>query len=53
MLVGAVPFAADLARAFDGSAEVDFMGLNRFGESGRIGIAVDLSTPRSGSQTLS
>ena len=45
MLVGAVPFAADLVRAFDGSAEVDFMGLNRFGESGRIGIAVDPSTP--------
>jgi len=45
MLVGAVPFAADLVRAFDGAAEVDFMGLNRFGESGRIGLAVDLSTP--------
>jgi len=45
MLVGAVPFAADLVRAVEGSAEVDFLGLNRFGESGRIGIAVDLSTP--------
>ena len=45
MLVGAVPFAADLVRAVEGSAEIDFLGLNRFGESGRIGIAVDLSTP--------
>ncbi len=45
ILVGAVPFAADLVRAVEGSAEVDFLGLNRFGESGRIGIAVDLSTP--------
>ena len=45
MLVGAVPFAADLVRAVSGNAEIDFLGLNRFGESGRIGIAVDLSTP--------
>lgn len=45
MLVGAVPFAADLVRSVEGSAEVDFLGLNRFGESGRIGIAVDLATP--------
>lgn len=45
MLVGAVPFAADLVRVIDGSVEIDFLGLNRFGESGRIGIAVDLSTP--------
>jgi len=45
MLVGAVPFAADLVRAVDGPGEIDFLGLNRFGESGRIGIAVDLSTP--------
>jgi hypoxanthine phosphoribosyltransferase len=45
MLVGAVPFAADLVRTVEGRAEVDFLGLNRFGESGRIGIAVDLSTP--------
>ena len=45
MLVGSVPFAADLVRAVDGPAEIDFLGLNRFGESGRIGIAMDLSTP--------
>ena len=45
MLVGAVPFAADLVRSIDAPAEVDFLGLNRFGESGRISIAMDLSTP--------
>ena len=45
MLKGAVPFAADLVRAVESSTEIDFLGLNRFGESGRIAIAVDLSTP--------
>ena len=45
LLVGSVPFAADLVRHVDGPCEVDFLGLNRFGESGRIGIAMDLSTP--------
>lgn len=45
MLVGAVPFAADLVRQVSEPSEVDFLGLNRFGESGRIGIAMDLSLP--------
>lgn len=45
MLVGSVPFAADLVRSVDVPSEVDFMALHRFGESGRIGIAMDLSTP--------
>jgi hypoxanthine phosphoribosyltransferase len=45
MLNGSVPFAADLVRAVDLPAEVDFLGLNRYGGSGRIGIAMDLSTP--------
>lgn len=45
MLTGAVPFAADLVRRVEAPAEVDFMGLNRFGEGGRIGIAIDPSTP--------
>jgi hypoxanthine phosphoribosyltransferase len=44
MLTGAVSFTSDLVRAFDDHAEVDFMALNRFGEGGRIGIAMDLST---------
>lgn len=45
MLVGSVPFGADLVRAVGMDAEVDFMGLNRFGEGGRIGITLDTSTP--------
>jgi len=42
---GSIPFAADLVRSVDLRSEIDFLGLNRFGESGRIGIAMDLATP--------
>lgn len=45
MLLGSVPFAADLVRSVEIPSEVDFMALHRFGESGRIGIAMDLTTP--------
>lgn len=45
MLLGSVPFAADLVRSVEIPSEVDFMALHRFGESGRIGIAMDLNTP--------
>jgi hypoxanthine phosphoribosyltransferase len=45
VLNGSVPFGADLLRSVDIPAEVDFLGLNRFGESGRISIAMDLMTP--------
>ena len=45
VMTGSVPFAADLVRSVQLPAEVDFLGLNRFGESGHIGIAMDLSTP--------
>ncbi len=45
VMTGSIPFAADLVRSVDLHCEVDFLGLNRFGESGRIGIAMDLSTP--------
>jgi hypoxanthine phosphoribosyltransferase len=45
MLNGSVPFGADLVRRVEIPAEVDFLGLNRFGGAGRIGIAMDLSTP--------
>lgn len=44
VMTGSVPFAADLVRAVDLRCEVDFLGLNRFGEGGRIGIAMDLDT---------
>lgn len=45
MLNGSVPFGADLVRAVHVDSEIDFLGLNRFGESGRIGITLDSSTP--------
>lgn len=45
MLNGSVPFGADLVRSVRMDAEVDFLGLNRFGESGRIGVTLDTSTP--------
>lgn len=45
VLKGSFPFAADLVRHLDFPAEVDFMLLNRFGEGGRVGIAMDLAEP--------
>lgn len=45
MLNGSVPFGADLVRSVPVSAEVDFLGLNRYGESGKIGVTLDTSTP--------
>lgn len=44
VMTGSVPFAADLVRSVDLRCEVDFLGLNRFGEGGRIGIAMDLAS---------
>lgn len=45
IMIGSVPFAADLVRSVDLRTEIDFMELHRFGESGRIGIAMDPATP--------
>lgn len=45
VMTGSVPFAADLIRSVDLRSEVDFLALNRFGEGGRIGVAMDVSTP--------
>ncbi len=45
IMTGAIPFAADLVRSVTTSCEIDFLALNRFGESGRISIAMDLATP--------
>lgn len=45
MLMGSIPFGADLVRSVSVDSEVDFLGLNRFGESGRIGVTLDSSTP--------
>ncbi len=45
VLLGSVPFGADLVRQVDTPGEVEFLGLNRFGEGGRIRISMDLMTP--------
>ena len=45
VMLGSVPFAADLTRRVQIASEIDFLVLNRFGEGGRIGIAMDLWTP--------
>lgn len=45
VMMGSVPFAADLVRRVEVPSEIDFLVLNRFGEGGRIGIAMDLWTP--------
>ena len=45
IMKGSVVFAADLVRSVDTPSEVDFMALHRFGRGGRIGIAMDISTP--------
>jgi hypoxanthine phosphoribosyltransferase len=43
VLVGSLPFLADLTRAMTGRLEVDFLGVSRFGEGGRIRMALDTS----------
>jgi hypoxanthine phosphoribosyltransferase len=45
VLTGSVLFAADLLRAYSGPVEIDFLALNRFGESGRISVSMDVSQP--------
>jgi len=45
ILTGSVPFGADLVRSVPIGAEIDFLGLNRYGEGGRIGVTLDTTTP--------
>lgn len=44
VLKGAVPFIADLTRAMSPEVEIDFLSVTRFGDEGRVGIAVDSAT---------
>lgn len=41
ILHGALPFLADLAREIHTELEIDFLALSRFGEGGRVRIAMD------------
>lgn len=45
IMMGSIQFAADLVRHVEVRSEVDFLGLNRFGEGGRIAVSVDLASP--------
>ena len=43
VLVGALPFLADLIRTISVPVDVDFLSISRFGEGGRIRIILDVS----------
>ncbi|MFQ5554079.1 MAG: phosphoribosyltransferase [Acidimicrobiia bacterium] len=43
VLMGCIPFLADLVRATDAALEVDLLSLTRFGHEGRVGILLDTS----------
>jgi hypoxanthine phosphoribosyltransferase len=44
VLSGSLPFMADLARAMTIDLEVDFLSVSRFGQGGRVRIAMDTAT---------
>lgn len=52
VLNGAVPFLADLSRHLPPEIEIDFLGLTRFGEEGRVGIAMDSATSLAGRDVI-
>ncbi len=52
VLKGSIPFLADLVRAMDSTLQVDFLSLTRFGEEGRVSIAMDVSVPLRGRDVI-
>ena len=52
VLVGSLPFLADLVRAISIPIEVDFLGVSRFGEGGRIRLALDTETTLEGRDVI-
>ena len=52
VLSGALWFLSDLVKAIDLDVEVDFLALNRFGEGGRIRIAMDTAVPLTGRDVI-
>jgi hypoxanthine phosphoribosyltransferase len=52
VLVGCLPFIADLSRAIACEAAIDFLSLTRFGEEGRVSIALDLSLSIGGEDVI-
>ena len=52
VLKGCVPFLADLSRAIEIPHEVDFLLLTRFGEKGRVSVAMDTAISLEGRHVL-
>jgi len=52
VLKGSLPLLADLSRAIDGTIQIDFLSLTRFGEEGRVSVALDVSVPLAGRDVL-
>lgn len=52
VLKGCVPFLADLVRSIDVAHEVDFLLLTRFGEQGRVSVAMDTAIPLMGRHVI-
>lgn len=48
VLQGSVPFLADLVRNLETAVEIDFLALTRFGEEGRVSIALDTAIDLTG-----
>ena len=52
MLVGALPFLADLVRGISVPVDVDFLSLSRFGEGGRLRVVLDTSENLAGRDVI-
>jgi len=52
VLAGSTPFLADLSRAMDIKLSVDFLALTRFGEEGKVSIAMDTLGPLAGRHVI-
>jgi hypoxanthine phosphoribosyltransferase len=52
VLLGSLPFLADLTRAISIPVEVDFLSLSRFGGGGRIRLGMDTSVTLSGRHVI-
>lgn len=52
VLNGAFPFLADLTRAMECDLEIDFLALTRFGEGGKVRLALDSTTDLAGRDVI-
>lgn len=52
VLVGALPFLADLVRKIDVPTDIDFLSISRFGEGGRLRLVLDTAETLSGRDVI-